>query len=97
VAMMKNGEIVALDTTANLLANLAGKNLRLKLSGAVLPTTLLPMLKSGEKGTYTLALTEPNQMEFVLSELRKANVNIEDMQLFEADLEDVFMSLVGGK
>jgi ABC-2 type transport system ATP-binding protein len=97
VAMMKNGEIVALDTTANLLANLAGKNLRLKLSGAVLPTTLLPMLKSGEKGSYTLALTEPNQMEFVLSELRKANVNIEDMQLFEADLEDVFMSLVGGK
>jgi len=97
VAMMKNGEIVALDTTANLLANLAGKNLRLKLGGAVLPTTLLPMLKSGEKGSYTLALTEPTQMEFVLSELRKANVNIEDMQLFEADLEDVFMSLVGGK
>ncbi len=97
VAMMKNGEIVALDTTVNLLANLAGKNLRLKLGGAVLPTTLLPMLKSGEKGSYTFALTEPNQMEFVLSELRKANVNIEDMQLFEADLEDVFMSLVGGK
>jgi ABC-2 type transport system ATP-binding protein len=31
----------------------------------------------------------------VLSELRKAKVNIDDMQLFEADLEDVFMSLVG--
>jgi ABC-2 type transport system ATP-binding protein len=97
VAMMKNGEIVALDTTANLLANLAGKNLRLKLGNATLPTTLLPMLKSGENGLYTLALTELSQMEFALSELRKAKVNIEDMQLFEADLEDVFMSLVGGK
>jgi ABC-2 type transport system ATP-binding protein len=97
VAMMKNGEIVALDTTANLLANLSGKNIRLKLGGAMLPTTLLPMLKSGENGVYTLALTELNQLEFALSELRKAKVNIEDMQLFEADLEDVFMSLVGGK
>jgi ABC-2 type transport system ATP-binding protein len=97
VAMMKNGEIVALDTTANLLANLAGKNLRLKLGSAVLPTALLPMLKSGENGVYTLALTEPNQMEFALSELRKAKIHVEDMQLFEADLEDVFMSIVGKK
>jgi ABC-2 type transport system ATP-binding protein len=97
VAMMKDGKIVALDTTANLLANLAGKNLRLKLGSAALPTALLPMLKSGENGIYTLALTELNQMEFALSELRKAKINVEDMQLFEADLEDVFMSLVGKK
>ena len=97
VAMMKDGKIVALYTTANLLANLAGKNLRLKLGKAALPTTLLPLLKSGESGVFTLALTELNQVEFVLGELRKAKVTIEDMQLFEADLEDVFMSLVGGK
>ncbi len=97
VAMMKDGKIVALDTTANLLANLAGKNLRLKLGNAKLPTTLLPILKSGESGVFTLALTELNQVEFVLGELRKAKVTIEDMQLFEADLEDVFMSLVGKK
>ena len=97
VAMMKDGKIVALDTTANLLANLAGKNLRLKLGKAALPTTLLPLLKSGESGVFTLALTELNQVEFVLGELRKAKVMIEDMQLFEADLEDVFMSLVGKK
>jgi ABC-2 type transport system ATP-binding protein len=97
VAMMKQGKIVALDTTSNLLKKLAGKNLRLSLGDAMLPVALLPMLKSGESGIYTLALNEPNQLEFVLSELRKAKVVIEDMQLFEADLEDVFMSLVGGK
>jgi ABC-2 type transport system ATP-binding protein len=101
VAMMKQGNIVALDTTANLLNKLAGKNFRLKLtqsnrSPAALPAALLPLLKSGENGTYILALSELNQVEFVMSELRKARLNIEDMQLFEADLEDVFMSLVGG-
>lgn len=95
VAMMKAGEIVALDTTSNLLSKLPGKNLRLVLGDAKLPTTLLPMLKSGQNGVFTLALTELSQIEFALSELRKANIAVQDMQLIEADLEDVFMSLVG--
>jgi ABC-2 type transport system ATP-binding protein len=55
------------------------------------------MLKSGDNGVYMLALSELTQMEFALSELRKANVSIEDMQLIEPDLEDVFMALVGSK
>jgi ABC-2 type transport system ATP-binding protein len=38
-----------------------------------------------------------NQVEFALTELRKVNAEIDDMQLIEADLEDVFLSLVGGK
>lgn len=102
VAMMKQGEIVALDTTANLLSKLPGKNLRLDLNQssqgvATLPTSLLPMLKSGENGVFTLALTELSQIEFALTELRKANIAVQDMQLIEADLEDVFMSLVGSK
>ena len=95
VAMMKQGEIVALDSTANLLNKFAGKNLRLVLGNAPLPAPLLSMLKSGEHGVYMLALSHLSQVEFALSELRKANVQIEDMQLIEPDLEDVFMSLVG--
>ena len=95
VAMMKDGKIVALDTTANLLSKLPGKNLRLVLGEATLPTILFPMLKSGQNGIFTLALTELSQIEFALSELRKANITVQDMQLIEADLEDVFMSLVG--
>ena len=35
------------------------------------------------------------QIELVLSALRAANINVMDMQLKEADLEDVFLSLVG--
>ena len=95
VAMMKQGKIVALDTTANLLSKLPGKNLVLKLGDAKLPATLMPMLKGVENGLYTLVLNNLNQIEFALSELRKAGVDVQDMQLIEADLEDVFMSLVG--
>jgi ABC-2 type transport system ATP-binding protein len=97
VAMMKQGEIVALDSTSNLLNKFAGKNLRLTLGNSPLPASLRSMLKSGDNGVYMLALSELTQMEFALSELRKANVSIEDMQLIEPDLEDVFMALVGSK
>ena len=96
VAMMNGGEIVALDTTANLLQQIAGKNLRLKIGNSI-PLSLQNLVKSHENGIATLALTEINQVEFVLGELRKANIAVEDMQLIEADLEDVFMSLVGKK
>ena len=96
VAMMKQGQIVALDSTKNLLNQFAGKNLTLKLANPALPASLQPMLKASEQNIYTLTLSELGQIEFVLSELRLANVSIEDIQLNEADLEDVFLSLVGG-
>ena len=94
VAMMKQGEIIALDSTENLLNRFPGKYLRLKLSGA-LPASLQAMLRNSEGGEYMLALNDVSQIERVMSELRNANVSLEDMQLIEADLEDVFVSLVG--
>jgi ABC-2 type transport system ATP-binding protein len=96
VAMMKQGEIVALDSTANLLNHFPGKNLWLKL-GSALPQSLSAMLRSEENGGYMLALSDVTQVEYVLAELRSANVVVEDMQLIEADLEDVFVELVGRK
>jgi ABC-2 type transport system ATP-binding protein len=35
------------------------------------------------------------QIEFVLSALKAADIRVLDMHLSEADLEDVFLSLVG--
>ncbi len=96
VAMMKQGEIVALDRTADLLSQFAGKNLRLTIGDHALPTSLKAMVKQSDQGVFTLALTALSQVEFALSELRKAKIPVEDIQLLEADLEDVFLSLVGG-
>jgi ABC-2 type transport system ATP-binding protein len=94
VALMKQGEVIALDSTRNLLNRFPGKNLQLKLTTDI-PDSLRPLLKSEERLDYTLALSEVAQVEFVLTELRAANVGIEDMQLIEVDLEDVFVNLVG--
>ncbi len=95
VAMMKQGEIIALDSTSNLLNRFPGKKLRLKLGSGPLPPSMLPMLQAEDNGVYTLALSELTQIEYVLAELRNANITVEDLQLTEADLEDVFVDLVG--
>lgn len=97
VAMMKQGEIIALDSTANLLNRVPGKNLRLKLGNAPLPQGLEPLVRSMDNDIYTLSLSEIGQIEYVLAELRDANVTVEDLQVIETDLEDVFVELVGRK
>jgi ABC-2 type transport system ATP-binding protein len=96
VALLKKGEVIALDTTKNLLASIPGKNLRLRLNG-ILPTSLSAMVRHQDQGEYMLGLNEIGQVEYVLSELRSAAVMIEDMQLIEPDLEDVFVDLVTRK
>ncbi len=96
VALLKKGEVIALDTTKNLLASIPGKNLRLRLNGR-LPTSLLAMVRHQDQEEYMLGLNEIGQVEYVLSELRSAAVMIEDMQLIEPDLEDVFVDLVTRK
>lgn len=97
IGMMKQGELVALDSTANLLNKFAGKKLSLTLGEVSLPEAIRPMLRAQEKGVHTFALSDMAQIELVLSSLRTANIPVVDMQLQEADLEDVFLSLVGKK
>jgi len=95
VAMLKQGKVVALDSTHNLLNRVPGKNLRLRLaSSSSLPASLTSLLRSQDEGHFTFALPEVAQIEFVLSELRNADIKVEDMELIEVDLEDVFMEIV---
>ena len=94
VALLKQGEVIALDSTKNLLASMPGKKLRLKLSAA-LPATLKDIVRNQEQQDYTLSLNAIHQVEYVLAELRNATVTVEDMQLIEPDLEDVFVDLMG--
>jgi ABC-2 type transport system ATP-binding protein len=96
VAMMKQGEIVALDSTRALLDRFQSKQLKLKLSAPRLPDSLLGLQRGKEDGYFTLALKETKDIEFVLAELRNAGIAVEDLQLTEADLEDVFVQIMGG-
>ena len=94
IAMLKCGQIVALDSTQNLLANLTGYRIWLKLAGS-LPDTLLKQVVKQTEGSYLLTLSSYHALELVLAELRVAGVAIQEMSLQQPDLEEVFLSLVG--
>jgi ABC-2 type transport system ATP-binding protein len=96
VAMMKSGQIVALDTTANLLKQIPGKQLRVTMAaGSVLPVGIAALVRHRDGDVYTFTLNDVAQVADVLAELRQAQLTFTDMQLLEADLEDVFVDMVG--
>lgn len=95
VAMLKEGKIVALDSTKNLIGKMiAGKSVRLRLVPDKLPPTLRPLQISHHDGIAELRIENYAQVEFILSSLRTADIQILEMHLQQPDLEDVFVSIM---
>ncbi len=46
-------------------------------------------------GRYCLRLNDYAEVETVLASLRQAGIRVEDMALAQADLEDVFLRIMG--
>ena len=101
IAMLKAGKIVALDATSALVKRISGSQLVVRLSQGSLPDSLKPLVSHPEElvagKQYTLRVNEYTEVEPILAQLRQAQVVIEDMQLHQADLEDVFIQIMGGK
>ena len=95
VAMLKEGKIVALDSTKNLIGKMvAGKSVRLRLVPDKLPPTLQSLQVSHHDGIAELRIENYAQVEFILSSLRAADIQILEMHLQQPDLEDVFVSIM---
>ena len=99
IAMLKAGKVVALDSTASLVRRISGSQLVISLAYGALPDALKPLvshpeeLESGKK--YTLRVNDYAEVEPILATLRTSGAAIEDMQLQQADLEDVFIQIMG--
>ena len=94
IAMLNQGRIVALDTTSNLLNRMDSLELRLHLAGAPLPAALAALLRDTHGAVHTLRLHSYAQLEGVLAQLREAGVRIEQMELQQPDLQDVFVQIM---
>jgi ABC-2 type transport system ATP-binding protein len=93
IAMLKHGRVVALDRTSNLLAGTASTMLRFKTDQA-----LPPALASQARVTGRIAQVKARdaaEVEGILATLRGAGVKIEDLEIGRADLEDVFLEIMG--
>jgi ABC-2 type transport system ATP-binding protein len=94
IAMLKHGRVVALDTTRNLLCGVAGVRVRVRLSPNRLPASMLPMLAGEDGESRVLALESVAQIESVLAELRGEQIELLELEVLQADLEDVFVQMM---
>ncbi|MDO8301504.1 ABC transporter ATP-binding protein [Lacisediminimonas sp.] len=102
IAMLRSGKVVALDTTAALIRRISGSQLEVTLSRGELPPSLRALVSHPEEGEnankFILRVNEYAEVEPILAALREAGAEIGDMQLHQADLEDVFIQIMeGGK
>jgi ABC-2 type transport system ATP-binding protein len=104
VAMLKLGEVVALDTMSALLRRVSGSQLVVHLKSGDLPDGLRHLVShdehdqnNGSGNRYTLRVNDVNEVEPILASLRANGAVIDEMQLEQADLEDIFLQVVGDK
>lgn len=96
IAMLKAGRVVALDTTNALLKQVAGSQMKLRLSGAPLPDSLKPLQIPDESIYIALRINHHEEIEPILASLRLGGCVVEELQLQQADLEDVFLQIMDG-
>jgi ABC-2 type transport system ATP-binding protein len=96
IAMLKQGQVVALDTTQNLLRKHTGCYVEVRLAPpAGLPETLRPLLvERREDGAYRLAVANYVDVGQVLAELRAAQVEILELEVMQPDLEEIFVQIM---
>lgn len=95
IAMIKQGQLVALDKTSNLLAGTASTMLRFKTDQA-LPADLVAQARVTGR-IVQLPAHDATEVESILGRLRQAQCRVEDLEIGRADLEDVFLNIMHGQ
>jgi ABC-2 type transport system ATP-binding protein len=94
IAMMRDGRIVALDSTANLLASFSQRVLRVKLEGCEMPPSLAAQGTAEGGGWWRLPVQDPAHVESALARLREAGATVASLEVTEPELEEVFVKLM---
>jgi ABC-2 type transport system ATP-binding protein len=98
VAMLKLGKVVALDTMASLIRRISGSQLIVNLTHGDISDDLRHLVthpEASEHGKkYSLRINEYAEVEQILKRLRESGAVIDEMQLQQADLEDIFLQIM---
>ena len=95
IAMLKQGKVVALERTSDLLRSATAQVLRLKLDGE-LPAALKAMARVTGR-IVQLPVHDAIEIENHLAAIRSAGLVAEDVEIRQADLEDVFLEVMNRK
>ncbi|THU05373.1 ABC transporter ATP-binding protein [Lampropedia puyangensis] len=93
IAMLKRGRIVALEDTTTLLSAASHSVLQFKTDQA-LPEALASKARVTGR-VVQIPAKEAGDVEALLTQLREAGVQVQDIEIRRADLEDVFVSIMG--
>jgi ABC-2 type transport system ATP-binding protein len=97
LAMLRRGEVVALERTSVLLQRFAGMQLSLRFTKGVLPVELraLEVDPRAASGTnHLLRLASYDDVEPILAKCRAAGCTFDEIDVRKADLEDVFVQVM---
>ncbi len=94
IAMLKAGQIVALNRTSELLQAASGSILQFKTDAALPPSLAAVARVTGR--IVQLPAHDAAEIESHLAALRVANVEVHDMEIRRPDLEDVFLQVMSG-
>jgi ABC-2 type transport system ATP-binding protein len=94
IAMLKQGRVVALDTTQNLLRMHSGCYLELRLQPDHLPEPLAALVTLRRDGGFRLGLRDYTEVERVIAELRSAGIAIQELEVLQPDLEEIFVQIM---
>ena len=92
--MMRDGRIVAMDSTAKLLAAFSQRVLRVKLEGCDLPPTLGPGATREDDGWWRIPVVDAAHVEQALARLREAGATVAALEVAEPELEEVFVKIM---
>jgi ABC-2 type transport system ATP-binding protein len=98
VAMLKSGKVVALDTMSALIRRISGSQLIVHMKEGDLPDDMRHLIthpeptETGRK--YSLRINDYAEVEQILARLRQSGAVIDEMQLQQADLEDIFLQIM---
>ena len=94
IAMMKDGRIVALGSTARLLADFSERVLRVKLERGELPPSLAAGATHEASGAWRIPIVDVAHVEQALRALREAGAGVESIEVAEPELEQVFVKIM---
>ena len=92
IAMLKRGRVVALDSTSELLKAASGNVLVFKTDSPLPPEIAAKARVTGR--VVQLATQDSHDIEHHLAALRQAKVEVQDIEIRRADLEDVFLRVM---
>ena len=95
VAMLKQGRVVALDSTSELLRAASSNVLRFKIDRELPPALAARARVTGR--IVQLPAVDAAEIENYLAALRQAGLQPEDIEIRKADLEDVFLDIMAAE